>query len=142
MAPARNVICCFTSYVHKEEVMRQARDHEILTFNGADIGIFQGLLQITLRDRRALQPLPEHFKMEKSSIGGNFRLGLRRLIRDALHSCVRQRTYIRSVKLFNYHMSLIPEWYQKFLLPESCRTPPETKGSAQTQSPFLHSLYW
>lgn len=49
--PPRDVVCCLVNFKLKEEILRRARDHRNLLYQGTEIKIFQDLSPITLQNR-------------------------------------------------------------------------------------------
>lgn len=64
-APPRDIICWLQNFNLKEEIMRKARRNYHIVFNGESIMLFQGLSQITLRNRRTLRPLLEKLRKKE-----------------------------------------------------------------------------
>lgn len=116
--PLRDIVCCFVDYRLKEEVAIKAQEQKEFSFNGSEVKIFQNLSQITLNNRRALQPILATLRERNMAYKWHFPFGLCVTVQG------RSFTLQTPVDLpqFFEHVNLapisVPDWYQEFCIPE------------------------
>lgn len=120
--PPRDIICCLTDFLLKEEILRKARSRIHFSFQGSDIKLFQDLSNITLQRRREMRPLLDVLRARNIiyrwkfpfclSASHNGHIANLRVPEDLEHFCTS----------LNLPLVDLPDWYSDFRLPPFRRT--------------------
>lgn len=126
--PPGDIICCLYNFSLKEDIMRKACRNDQIIFNGKTIMLFHDLLQITLKNRRALWPLLEKLREKELCYTWRFPFALIVNYNGKQHTLCSPEDLPEFCQALQMDSAELPEWYQDFILPPL--------DKQQTRSPF------
>ena len=134
--PPRDIICCLPNYTLKEEILHKARLEEHITFNEAEIQLYQDLSPITLKNRRALRPLLEVLKTKDITYRWKFPFALQATYNGRQFTLRIPEELQKFCECLQIIPMDLPEWYAEFRLPPEINNMPPKQGPSPAKSPF------
>lgn len=131
-APPRDIISCLPYYKFKEEVLAQARQNELISFNEHKITLFQDLSPITLGYRRALHPLLEVLREHSFSYRWKFPFALSVTHNGNQHILKTPDDLPMFCEALQIPPMDLPDWYREFRFPKLSHSPPVALHSTPT----------
>ncbi|CAH2312055.1 Hypothetical predicted protein [Pelobates cultripes] len=108
--PPRDVICYLLSYSLKDEIMREARNQQNLTYMDAQISLYQDLSVLTLEARRALRPLTTLLRERRIQYKWGFPFSLQAKVSNIWHIIRWPADVPRFLRAANLPAVAVPNW--------------------------------